>query len=160
MGRLGRDESNVQKLVKAKSLLSNLYTAQCCIFNNFSMVKHRHQFWDWISISVFKVEITNWPWISPQFTSIIRKLALVFFFDGFWVFWKKIFFKFLKISILWPLTFYSDPALAYCDWNPVSELMSMLNHTEIVENAALCSSVFSTKSIELLITYRITYAKI
>jgi hypothetical protein len=27
---------------------------------------------------------------------------------------RKIFFKFLKISILWPLTFYSDPALAYC----------------------------------------------
>ena len=26
----------------------------------------------------------------------------------------KIFFKFLEISILWPLTFYSDPALAYC----------------------------------------------
>jgi hypothetical protein len=28
---------------------------------------------------------------------------------------KKIFFKFLKISILWPFTFYSDPALAYCE---------------------------------------------
>jgi hypothetical protein len=27
---------------------------------------------------------------------------------------RKIFFKFLKISILWPFTFYSDPALAYC----------------------------------------------
>jgi hypothetical protein len=28
---------------------------------------------------------------------------------------RKIFFKFLKISILWPFTFYSDPALAYCE---------------------------------------------
>jgi hypothetical protein len=27
---------------------------------------------------------------------------------------RKIFFKFLEISILWPFTFYSDPALAYC----------------------------------------------
>ena len=27
---------------------------------------------------------------------------------------RKIFFNFLKISILWPFTFYSDPALAYC----------------------------------------------
>ena len=67
------------------------HTTQCCVFNNFSIVKHRHQFWDWISISVFKVEITKWPWISPQFTSIIQKLALVFFFDGFCVSWKKIF---------------------------------------------------------------------
>ena len=70
---------------------NHAHTTQCCIFNNFSIVKHRHQFWDWISISVFKVEITKWPWISPQFTSIIRKLALVFFFDEFCVSWKKIF---------------------------------------------------------------------
>ena len=27
---------------------------------------------------------------------------------------RKIFFKFLEISIFWPFTFYSDPALAYC----------------------------------------------
>jgi hypothetical protein len=27
---------------------------------------------------------------------------------------RKICFKFFKISILWPFTFYSDPALAYC----------------------------------------------
>jgi hypothetical protein len=27
---------------------------------------------------------------------------------------RKIFFKFLKISILWPFTFYSDPAISYC----------------------------------------------
>ena len=31
-----------------------------------------------------------------------------------WLLIRKICFKFLKISILWPLTFYSDPALAYC----------------------------------------------
>ena len=28
---------------------------------------------------------------------------------------QKNIFKFLKISILWPFTFYSDPALAYCE---------------------------------------------
>ena len=28
---------------------------------------------------------------------------------------RKMFFKFLKISILWPFTFYLDPALAYCE---------------------------------------------
>ena len=93
MGRLGIDESNVQKLVKAKSLLSNLYTAQCCIFNNFSMVKHRHQFWDWISISVFKVEITKWPWILPQFTSIIRKIGTCLFSRWILGFLKKIIFQ-------------------------------------------------------------------
>ena len=27
---------------------------------------------------------------------------------------QKLFFRFLKLSILWPFTFYSDPALAYC----------------------------------------------
>ena len=32
---------------------------------------------------------------------------------------QKIFFKFSKISILWPFTFYSDPALAYCGSWPV-----------------------------------------
>ena len=70
---------------------SSGYTAHCCVFNNFSMVKQRHQFWDWISISVFKVEITNWPWILPQFTSIIRKLALVFFSMDFRFFEKRYF---------------------------------------------------------------------
>jgi hypothetical protein len=39
----------------------------------------------------------------------------------------KIFFKFLKISILWPFTFYSDPALAYCDpWSSRSFSMHRL----------------------------------
>jgi hypothetical protein len=39
---------------------------------------------------------------------------------------RKIFFKFLKISILWPFTFYSDPALAYCVG---AELLSLFEST-------------------------------
>ena len=69
------------------------YSTQCCVFNNSSIVKHRHQIWDQFVIPVFKTEITNWSWILPQFTSLIRKLALVFFFDGFLGFQKKKFFQ-------------------------------------------------------------------
>ena len=70
-------------------------SAQCCVFNNSSIVKHRHQIWDQFVIPVFKTEITNWSWILPQFTSLIRKLALVFFFAGFLGFRKKKFFSLL-----------------------------------------------------------------
>ena len=85
---------------------SNLYslpTTQCCVFNNSSIVKHRHQIWDQFVIPVFKTEITNWSWILPQFTSLIRKLALVFFFDGFLGFRKK---KFFQPSFRKKITFY------------------------------------------------------
>ena len=68
-------------------------TAQCCVFNNSSIVKHRHQIWDQFVIPVFKTEITNWSWILPQFTSLIRKLALVFFFWWIFGFSKKKFFQ-------------------------------------------------------------------
>ena len=71
------------------------WSTQCCVFNNSSTVKHRHQIWDQFVIPVFKTEITNWSWILPQFTSLIRKLALVFFFDGFLGFQKKSFFSLL-----------------------------------------------------------------
>ena len=67
--------------------------AQCCVFNNSSIVKHRHQIWDQFVIPVFKTEITNWSWILPQFTSLIRKLALVFFFWWIFGFSKKKFFQ-------------------------------------------------------------------
>ena len=63
--------------------LGYLYTAQWCVFNNYSLDKHRHQIWDHFLISVLKTEITNWPWILPQFTTKNWKMALVFFFDGF-----------------------------------------------------------------------------
>ena len=82
---------------------SNLSSAQCCVFNNSSIVKHRHQIWDQFVIPVFKTEITNWSWILPQFTSLIRKLALVFFFDGFLGFRKK---KFFQPSFRKKITFY------------------------------------------------------
>ena len=71
------------------------HSTQCCVFNNSSIAKHRHQIWDQFVIPVFKTEITNWSWILPQFTSLIRKLALVFFFMDFWVFEKKSFFSLL-----------------------------------------------------------------
>ena len=58
-------------------------SAQRCIFNNYSLDKHRHQIWDHFLISVLKTEITNWPWILPQFTTSIWKMTLVSFFDGF-----------------------------------------------------------------------------
>ena len=50
-------------------------------FNNYSLDKHRHQFWDHFLISVLKTEITNWPWILPQFTTSNQKMALVSFID-------------------------------------------------------------------------------
>ena len=67
------------------------------------MVKHWHQFWHWIVISVFCFGITNWPWILPQFTSLCRKLALVFLFWWIWVFWKK---NFFQPSFTKKITFY------------------------------------------------------
>ena len=45
-------------------------TAQWCVFNNYSLDKHRHQIWD----HFLKTEITNWPWILPQFTTKNEKL--------------------------------------------------------------------------------------
>ena len=102
---------------------SSGYTAHCCVFNNFSMVKQRHQFWDWISISVFKVEITEWPWISPQFTSIIRKLALVFFFDGFWVFWKKNIFSCCQ-SFVKPWQLCQPPQTKVLIWVKASKMVN------------------------------------
>ena len=36
------------------------FSAQWCIFNNYSLDKHRHQIWDQFLISVLKTEITNW----------------------------------------------------------------------------------------------------
>jgi hypothetical protein len=53
----------------------------------------------------------------------------------------KICFKFLKISILWPLTFYSDPALAYCD---------ALVHREFPKGESGKSSVSSPTSKDIL----------
>jgi hypothetical protein len=40
---------------------------------------------------------------------------------------RKIFFTFLKISILWPFTFYSDPALAYCESDQFTEKTGQRN---------------------------------
>ena len=90
--------------------------AQWYVFNNFSIIKHRHQIWDHFVIPVFKVEITNWPWILPQITSKIRKLALVFFLMNF-QFWKK--------NILF---IYHSSANSFCPWIvSYLELFPLLN---------------------------------
>ena len=65
---------------KGTVYIRTVHTAQWCIFNNYSLDKHRHQIWDHFLISVLKTEITNWPWILPQFTTSNRKMALVPFF--------------------------------------------------------------------------------
>ena len=91
------------EIIKGAGVVLRPTTAQCCVFNNFSMVKHWHQFWHWIVISVFCFGITNWPWILPQFTSLFRKLALVFLFRWIWVFWKK---NFFQPSFTKKITFY------------------------------------------------------
>ena len=53
-----------------------LYTAQWCVFNNYSLDKHRHQIWDHIVISVLKTDL-EFCHNSPQKN---KKMAL---FDGF-----------------------------------------------------------------------------
>ena len=88
------------KLCKMSRLLKH-YTAQWCVFNNYSLDKHRHQIWDHFLILVLKTEITNWPWILQQFTTKNRKMALAFFLTDFiskWLFWKSLFFWEKKIT--------------------------------------------------------------
>ena len=69
-------------------------TAQWCVFNNYSLDKYRHQIWHHFVISVLKVEITNWTWISPQIVKKIHKLGLDFFwwFSSCNFFFKSAFF--------------------------------------------------------------------
>jgi hypothetical protein len=68
---------------------------------------------------------------------------------------RKIFFKFLKISILWPFTFYSDPALANCAGDKAlfflqiqADLISEARKIKRVQNNfshKICSEVFSIR---------------
>ena len=89
---------------------------------------YRHHIWDWIVISVFKVDITNCPWISPQITSKNRKLAFDFFLMNF-VFWKNLFSNLLlqKMTFdIWKTPFWIHVVISkfqwlhFCFYEPIS----------------------------------------
>ena len=108
--------SNCPLIINLRCSILNPFTAQWCVFNNYTIYKHRHQIWDYIVISVLKTCL-EFQHSSPQkfkkwhFSNLKKNIPKVHFYfkisrPTFLLFWPFLISKVLEV-VLWLLSFFS-----------------------------------------------------